>query len=674
MVLLNPDNILFLDTESDIDTKQPLSLQWRMNGEHGIITSFTLATYTQIKRLWDTSAGIVMFNAPYDLGVIANAYSGLNTWRWIASEYGGYWDMEIFRHRYRVRRISGHRNLIKPLGIVADENGIRYPKKTRKPPSAPVIDLLKLWSILVDDGSRGSISLKALIKRELHEEPIIYTPETALSDAYRYQDVDKLDALWRVFLGKVEGIGDLRLYTLKDWCFVKTPATFTKLSYKRAFPQLKQYRLRNDIADEEAGLTAPLESAYFGGITIALRRGSHPNTAWYDINGAYAHVIQYLNTDKWLNYRWEQLNNDHEDVNSKTAPLLCCVKTDAVLASINKSLKIFMVEEKKAMWYWNFDIQALRLMFPSAFFEVVEVWRPVPLHVTEKSLPALWLSWKEQEEKEHGKTTLRDYYKFLSNTSYGIKAQRKPFRTVHTNMVIAGMITARVHLILLDMVDCACSHGCTWLYSDTDSICVSDNNSIAGDIETALNKRIAPYTCECEAYACETRILSLKRYVTSHGLLLSGKPAKDKVRLHGKGRYRINQAMIYDMVMHGTTSAKPLYIGQLAANTAISMKQLVNACPWTMRYMHPFCFHTNIPSNRSVREWFYSWYAHMDTKTTWKEGAGVNDEFNRDFHVFPSYRQAMRFFGSRVQDGDAEPEDLALERGNWDAEIKYLFD
>jgi len=38
---------------------------------------------------------------------------------------------------------------------------------------------------------------------------------------------------------------------------------------------------------------------------------------------------------------------------------------------------------------------------------------------------------------------------------------------------IAGMITARSHLALIEMVDECRRHGLVWRYSDTDSVCVT---------------------------------------------------------------------------------------------------------------------------------------------------------------------------------------------------------
>ena len=664
---------MYIDTESDINTKEPLSIQWRLDGEHGIVTSFDSEGYAFLRSLWWRARAVIMYNAPYDLGVLAGAFGERNSWSWVKSEMGGYWDMVIFGHRYKVRRISGFRNLIKPFNTVEDVRGVPLSAKDRHTHSTPVIDLLKLWSILVDDGRGGSLRLKELIRRELKEEAIDYSEEAALTDAYRYQDVDQLEKLWHVFLEKTSNIEDVQGYTYEDWSFIKTPATFVKLAYEREIPGLRTFRRSNDAMDEEAGLVKALEEAYHGGITIALRRGGCKPTCWFDIHGAYAHAIEFMNTDQYLTYQWSEISYPRASMTVSDGPVLCRVRSTCVIKSINKSLKIFTLKSPATYWIWNYDIMALSLIFPHDSFDVLEAWKPIPTYSCTESLPARWSRLKEEEQALNGKTTLREYYKFMSNTSYGIKAQRHPFRTPHTNMVIAGMITARVHLVLLEMVDEARKFGMKWVYSDTDSICMEYEGPMPEGVEAALNTRIAPYSCECEGYDFTTRILSLKRYVSENGLLSPGKKAPNKIKLHGKGRYKITQQTIYDGVMNGNTSASPVVIAQLAANTEVTMKQLLNACPFASEHIHPFAFHTNIPSNRTMREWFNKWVRHIDTKMTYEPSAKIDDEFDRDFWCFSSIREASRFFGEHLDYQGAEPEDLIAGYTDWDSEAAYLF-
>ena len=667
-------SLLYIDTESDPSSKRLLSIQWRFKGAHGIIEKFNDETHTFLAGLWAEASGVVMFNAPYDLGALSGGFPGLNSWEWIAGEYGSYYRLVLFGNAYKVRRISGFRNLIKPYRRLASPSGVPYSKKSPRPHSTPVIDLLKLWSILIDDGRDGSISLKSLIKRELGVEPIPYSEATALTNAYRYQDVDRLEELFQVFLSHVDDIGALSGYTAEDWCFVKTPATFTKKAYEAAYPELSTWRKDNVTRDHDAHLTAALEEAYHGGITLALHRGTVDNTVWFDLKGAYASVIEHMNTDRYLTYSWEVISPDSPLISSRESPVLCKVSSSAVLTSINKSLKIFTVDALHTLWLWNFDIAALRLLFPDAIITVLEAYQPIPLNPCESSLPAVWNGLKDAEKKAHGKTTLYDYYKFLSNTSYGIKAQRSPFTTAHTNMTIAGIITSRVHLALLEMVDECRLMGMKWLYSDTDSVCMQFSGPVDESMVSRLNARLSPIAADCEGHSCTTRILSLKRYTSVSGLMISGKPAPEKVRLHGKGRYRINQKFIRDGMAHGVTSVMPLVVSQIAANTAVTMKQLVKAFPPCAAHIHPFAFQPNLPSDRTLSEWFLAWYAHIDTKMTYPDSGTVSDEFSREFWNFPSFYIARRFWGEKTRDTPGEPEDLAAGIGEWDEEVSWLYE
>ena len=213
-----------------------------------------------------------------------------------------------------------------------------------------------------------------------------------------------------------------------------------------------------------------------------------------------------------------------------------------------------------------------------------------------------------------------------------------------------------------------------WLYSDTDSVCMEVDAPIPHDFEARLNRRLEPLKAECEGCGFTTRILSLKRYTSVNGTYLNGKKAPDKVKLHGKGRYRITQNLIREGIESGITSQKPLVISQLAANTEITMKQLVKAFPPAKEHVHPFAFQPNIPTDRTLAEWFAGWYAHIDTKTTYPDSGVASDEFNRDFWHFPSYYIAARFWGERVRDTDIEPEDLAKGVGSWDEEVSWAFD
>ena len=266
--------LLYLDTESNPVTKEPESVQMRIGGENYI---FEPNQTEEMKAVWQQADAVIAFNAPYDMGVLSSL--GGNTYRWT----GTFWDMVVFGQKYKVRRIDGHRNIIRNL------KG-----------SIPVIDMLKLWSILVDDGRKHSIALKALIERELHAKPIHYSAETAKTTAYRVQDVEKLEELWQLFLTRISGIADVHGYTYQEWARVCTPATLCKRAYALHYPALKEWQKENNKEDEKYGLKPKLERAYHGGLTIALYRGQLRNTAWYDIHGAYAHAIEFENTDRYM--------------------------------------------------------------------------------------------------------------------------------------------------------------------------------------------------------------------------------------------------------------------------------------------------------------------------------------------------------------------------------------
>lgn len=646
------DNILYVDTESIRDTGEPKSVQWHYNGAHGYYTSFDSSAYAHLRRFWWSADAIVMFNAPYDLFTLARAFDDRSSYEWRTQAGNGAWDLAIFGHRYKIRGISGHRNLIKPMIRPEREDGTTRPRGVKGQRSTPVLDLLKLWSILVDDGRGGSISLKSLIRRELGVEAIEYSGDEGLTDDYLYQDVDRLHDLWHVFLRHVATIDDVRGYNYYDWGDVKTPATFVKKAYEREFPDLASYRKSNDAEDAAHGLEKPLESAYHGGITIAFRRGWTPKSAWYDINSAYANIIRHLNTDRWLVYRWEHVAQGDADLSSHDIPYLVRLRSTAVLTSINHSLKIFTLDHPAEQWLWSFDVLALRLIWPDATYEILDVWQPIPMLPVDESLSKRWIMHKEDEERTHGKTTLREYYKFMSNTSYGIKAQRKPFKTPHTNMVIAGLITARAHLILLEMVDEAQKHGLRWEYSDTDSICVSYSDTLPDDLLSALNRRIYPFTCECEGYDYETYILSLKRYISLNGTLDGVSKPLEKVKLHGKWLYDVSQRDIKQYVLNGGAPSRILPIRGLTASTPTTLKILSGKCPWRTPFIRPFDFSTGIGTEITVKEWFYKWFGHIDTKTWAEERESAYDEFTRPFLHFEHMYDALVFYRAKMTPSD----------------------
>lgn len=626
--------LLVVDTESDPVTKEPIAVQLKWGKYTEIIKNFSYLE--RLDALWHNCDAVIMFNAPYDLGVLSSLKG--NSFKYKKNA----WEMEICGFKYRVKKINGFRNLIKPL--------------TKGAP--PVVDVLKLWSILVSD---TDISLKSLIRKELNAVPIPYNEENAKTRAYQLQDVIQLEKIWDVFLGKVSNIPNLQGYSYDEWSKIATPATFAKIGYAEKYPLLKEWQKENDEQNKNHGLGAALEEAYNGGITCALLHGTRDNTGWYDIHGAYAHVIEYMNMDQYKSYTWE-----HAEY-STDKPLLCYCLTDAVLCKIDDSLKIYRLLEPTGRFMWNYDIEAMKCLFPDACIEIQHVLYPHPLNLVPRSLSAQWSDLKEEEEKAHGKTTLREYYKFLSNTSYGITAQRTPYRTNHTNMVVAGIITSRAHLILCQMIETARSYGCEWLYSDTDSICVDLHGCDPKILEDALNERIAPYSCGCE-FIGKTRVLSLKRYIATKGHDLEGKPVDDKVRLHGKGAYHIDELDMRSMLL-GKKRFEPLFISQVSANTERTFNRCLKLNK-EITHPHPFMFETHIDSGLGKQDFFDKWVGHIDTKTTIKKNATVEDDFKRDFHLFRSNWHANEYFKCGIDD---ETDIFELSYRQWDKEDELTF-
>ncbi len=671
------ENLLFVDVETHEDTLQVLSIQWRYRGEHGIITEFTDETYTTLKSLWDRASAVVSWNALFDLGALSVAYPQN---RFDATKKpeprpgqkspGRNWKITVFGHYYHMRRVGGHHNIIKHYNRVdgAVDDGGKGIKST------PVIDLLKLWAILID--SKG-LSLSAVSQRHLNRELIPYSAEAALTDAYRYQDVDVLDELVDVFLEKVAAIEDLDGYTCEMWSKIVSPATFVKIAYERQYPGLlkdpsdkrsRSMREKNEARDRRTGLTRALEDAYFGGITISLFHGRIENAIWFDIKGAYSRAIQTLNTDQYLAYDWRAVpeNQREEAAYDRDRPALCQVTTDAVMMSMDKSLKIYRVVKPCQKWYWNFDVQTLRLLFPDCTMTVERAYEPVPLNPVEASLPGKWDRMKDEEQALNGKTTRREFFKLLSNTSYGIKAQRDPRPTAHTNLCIAGMITARSHLALIEMADECRKHGLIWRYSDTDSVCVT--GEYFDGLTEAINQRIAPFVAECEGYNERVLILSLKRYIRN--------PDTDNpvVRVHGKGAYRIGGKDILNFIA-GKRNDKPLVVHQLSASTPLTMKILSRRmsvyAPEAVPNIFPFAFQTALPAEPTVHEFMLKWYTHIDTKTT-AGAVQVQSEFERGFHLFGTDARARLFYGAVVED-DGDVIDPVYNDDIPDDTARFLF-
>ena len=610
-----------------------------------------------------------MFNAPYDMGVLSIMYSK-NSYKWVVKQHGpvktektSNWVMNLFGNRYNVRKISFFRNMIQPMNRTFKEYDtldlLKQRRSKSKYPSTPIIDLLKLWSILVND---KDISLKALIKKELGLKPIPYTPENALTNAYRLQDVFRLRDITEKFFIHISDLDGLQSYTWDDWCYIKTPATFTKIAYKETYPDLADWKKNNQEWIELYNIKSGLENAFHGGITLSFYRGKLTNTAWVDISGAYSKAIQTLNTDSYLKFSVDKLDIDNVNLASN---VLLKAKVNFMFKTIDKSLKIFKLKKPTLTWIWSDDIKASYNLYKNFKYEIVEAYRFNPLVDVKQSLPTEWDKSKKLEKKLHGKTTRYQYFKFRSNTGYGITAQRKPFETIHTNMVIAGMITAMVHNVLTSIIRILRGMGYKNVYNDTDSSCFAqDRKFTSKDMEKVINKinfEISPFQVDSEGYNKDTYVLSLKRYISERGT------ADDKIRLHGKGRYNIKEQDIYDYVINHKVPDKKLMVTQLAANTKIGMGMLIKLFDYIKPYKHPFMFEKNIPVNpdkKTMGSFMHDWYYHIDTKTSFIKD---KTDFYRSFHLFKNIHKALKYFRAFII--PKRTEYTRMDYRDWDQEI-----
>lgn len=654
--------LLYIDTESNPITKKPECITWLFEGKKGIIEKFNDDSYYFLKEKWNKAEAIILFNAPYDLGVLSICYPQ-NSYYWlirkIFQEKASCWKINLFDNIYDVRKISFFRNLIKNR----NRKKLTKSHKEKGILSTPVIDLLKLWSILINE---NDIGLKSLIKKEFNKTVIPYSEINAKTEEYRYQDVIYLEKLFKRFFEKIKPIAEVKDFTYQEWSFIKTPATFTKILYERCYPDLKIWSKNYNQLINDMGMKNPLESAFHGGITLSFYRGTLKKFGWIDIKGAYSKAIKVLNTDSYLNSGIVKVDNNQLNFNN---PFLCYANVNFIMKSINKSLKLFYIKEKSKVWIWNFDIIACQNLIPDFEYEIIKVFKFVPLNKVEKSLPEAWNYQKETEKKESGKTTLYNFYKYLSNTSYGIKAQRKPFITIHTNMIIAGMITAKVHEILSKMIKIIRDNKYKNIYNDTDSVGFLFKHLFNPSVIEKINIYVAPFNVEFEGIFEKTTILSLKRYVSIHK-----NPKNNKVKLHGKGRYKINESDIMDFVDKKKVK-KDGYLNliQLAGNTEISMTMIENIYKEyypqylneLLKYRHPFMFIKNVKTDVLKSEFMRKWYYHIDTKTTFKK----KGEFQRNYHKFDCIKSAIEYFKNFSDIPDEKGDDINCDFRNFDKEI-----
>lgn len=669
--MLSLDKVLFVDTEHNIDDYKPESIQTLFNGEARIFTIFDRQAQQDIERMWNEAHAVIFWNGPFDGGKLSSMFN--NSYKWIEDESGrsAYWLLELFGNRYKFRRIGGFRNLIKPMSRT--KTPTQEKAKRKGTPSTPIIDLLKLWSILIEE--EGSLRLKDMLKRYGYKGNIVeYSAENSRTEAYRLQDVEGLKYLTQIFLEKVDDVLDLNTMSWSDWCDIKSPATFTKRAYALKYP-LKEWKQRNDaVIAREDKLKRALEQAYKGGITLSMHRGKVINTGWVDIKSAYANTIKYFNTDRFLVFDYEKRVGSDWDY--KKTNCMLKVKHNFCFESMNKSLKMFALKEPATRWVWYDDIQASINFFPNYEYEVLEGYEFIPLNNCKNSLVDEWVHAKEEPGLKQRNKTLYDYYKFLSNTSYGIKAQREPFETIHTNMVIAGMITANVHWILSIINKTIQDFGYTVKYNDTDSCCFEQHREFTEEcmegLISEINRRIAPYKVASEGYNKTTTFLSLKRYLSEGGTNLPGLKNEDKVKLHGKGRYNVYSDDMKKYIKKKELPGKELMVTNLAGNTQRTLNQVLKQRPQFVQYQHPFMFIRDIATDRSIEDFFVKWYNHIDTKTSLPEGViDYNTEFTREFRTFDNMATASNFFGAYAEE---KADDITDDFRDWDAELEEDFD
>lgn len=168
-----------------------------------------------------------------------------------------------------------------------------------------------------------------------------------------------------------------------------------------------------------------------------------------------------------------------------------------------------------------------------------------------------------------------------------------------------------------------------------------------------------------------TKTLSLKRYTSKGGQNIDGTTPRPKIRLHGKGQYRVRASDLSAWVDGNLPDNKPLPLASVAANTERTMNRVIKLNPQSEPNKHPFMFETDVKSDVGKSDWFNEWYAHIDTKTDYVEGADVNATFYREFRTFETQYHAISFYGSKIVEESGES---GTDRVDWDMEDEMAFD
>lgn len=633
-------DVLFLDTENDGNTKEPISIQLLMNGAYENI-DLQNGESRKVFTEWLKKANrVVAWNILYDTG-LASSLEG-NSYDWIEDKKGnGKWEFLIEGNKYRVKSLGKTFSKLESFG---------------KAP--PLFDLLKYWTIMIAGKPR---SLKDVVWDEFNFRMIQWSEENAQTPEYQLQDVVWLERVYIRFFEKIADIDEVADYNAHDWQRICTTASFVKKEYERVYGRktLEEWKKHNQQQDNLFGLRNPLEQAYNGGITCAPFHGWILNAAMFDIHAAYANIICNENTDRYKKYEWLE-TDPCQPLARDNHPILCKVETYSVMDKIQNSLKIYKTKVKTVRWMWSYDILAMRLLHPGTEIVITKAFKPIPLNPVEESLPKKWKDRRDKLQAKEGKTPRVLLLKNMCNTAYGVTTQRKPYWTRHTNMAIGGIITSRAHLILAEMIDESWKMGCYWGYSDTDSVCIKLNEADPVELNRRLNERIVPYGCDCELLG-KFFILSLKRYI-AEGTDLYGEPVKDKVRLHGKSTYDINEDMM-KRLSKGEPILDNLIVRKTTANNPVGVKLCQNRDS-RITHPHPFMFIKNTPARKvdkngipytpTIQEWYDEWKLHIDTKLTVPKGAKFSVNFERDWHVFYNTSAAHLFYEAMAK----EPEEL----------------
>jgi hypothetical protein len=623
MTEIDINEILFIDTESDEQTKEVISIQV-LYGDRAHVWSPETAKI-KLPPLWQRARAVCAWNAPYDLGVLSSFMGG---YEWTESDIpgaGGAWTIIIGQDKYRVKHLGFAKSLISARKRV-NGDGI----------STPVIDLMKLWTILIDSRTPG---LKATIRKYLGWEIIQYSETAAKTREYQLQDVYGPRALFEHFLSEISQIPGLKHLSLVDLAGICTDASFTKLAYAAEYP-LKE--ISDAYKSNMHGiLPAALDTAYHGGLTISFVRGIVDQVGIVDLSGAYATAIIEYGLERYTTFDWRHITGDEaKQTTLKQNHLVRAWVNYVIWHTEHSGSSLDRLRTPVLTWVWHDDLVALKQFFPDFKYSVEEIIEIIPTFEPARVLPREWRDAKDLEEAEGRKGGTRyNFYKILSNCAYGVRAQREPFPTRLTNLVIAGMITANARRALSGVVEFCCEHELGWFYSDTDSVFTDMSVGLYID---EINERIAPHRVGLEGTYLRAHLIGLKRYVLLKGWDNQGNPVDDSATTHGRWLYDVSEEEFIEIGQIGrVTKDRPLKIRNLAANTERGLKQLLKLSPGITN-PHPFMFETNLETTRSLSDFAKDWFWRSDSKTVPPESISPSGTYWRDIQEFADMTEAQQ--------------------------------